>query len=237
MSIARLVSGLLKYVRTYKEPLNYEQGYKVVSNFLHSWFDYKVKGKENIPEPPVIVCSNHSSFLDMLVLAESVYPAKVSYLAKPEFFMYDRIMRKISKKYHLENLLGRTMEKAGKIVTDHSVEWGAIKINRKDVKKSALKQYVELAKTKNLGIFPEGHRTKTGELQELKPGAVIIMKRSGTPILPVGIQGTYHFLKDFLYKKRKIRVNIGEPINPKQYKKAEEALQELEKRIKNLINA
>jgi len=40
-------------------------------------------------------------------------------------------------------------------------------------------------------IFPEGSRTPTGKLTQLKPGFTVIAKRAGVPIMPVAIVGAY----------------------------------------------
>jgi 1-acyl-sn-glycerol-3-phosphate acyltransferase len=258
-SIPRLLFGLLKYVRTYKEPLKYDRGYEIISQFLNSWFDYKINGRENIPQQnKFIACTNHASFLDMLVLSAAIYPARVSYLAKPEFFRYDEIMREKSKKHNLENYLGSILEKAGKIVTDHAIEWGAIKLQQKGLKISSLKYYTEQAQEKNIGIFPEGHRstpkrkynskkkglwaaltepqTTETNLQKLRGLAANLMLRTGNPILPIGIKGNYNITPWFLFTKRAIEVNIGEPMYAADYTGKREVLKELEKRITNLIN-
>lgn len=256
-SLHRLVFGLMKYVRTYEKPLTYPEGYSVISSFLHDWFDYKVNGKGNIPKPPFIICANHASFFDMLVLATSIYPNKVSYLAKPSFFMYDKITKTITKKLHLKNYIGATLQKAGKIVTDHAKEWGAIKIRQKGLKKTVFQYYINQAKTKNIGLFPEGHRstpsrkyknkikgilarltekqTTETELQKLQGLAAKLMIDSGNPVLPIGIKGNYNITPWFLFTKRQVEVNIGKPMYAEEYNNRKEALQEIEKRIENLL--
>jgi len=234
ITLPRLAYELLRQVRTYEKPLNYAEGYKVTSKFLRDCFDYSVNGKENIPCGKYVVCSNHTSFLDMLVLGEAFYPDKLKFLAKPAFFEYELICRKAMRKMHLAAVFGESAAKCGKIVTEYILEWGAERIDPKNVTKSDLKKYINLAKENILMIFPEGHRTKTGEMQPLQPGAMLIAQKSKNPIIPVAIEGTFQFWKDFWYKERKITVNIGEPMHPADYKKTEDALNELERRIKKL---
>jgi 1-acyl-sn-glycerol-3-phosphate acyltransferase len=257
ISLPKLAVKLLQYARTYDKPLTYPEGYSIISSFLQDWFDYKITGRENIPESPFIICANHASFLDMLMLAAAVYPHRVSYLAKPEFFMYDKILQRLAKTAHLENAFGATLQKAGKIVTDHAKEWGAIRIKQRGLKKTVFKYYVDQAKTKNIGIFPEGHRStpsrkyksktsrmmarlteeKTTEtdLQKFQGLAAKLMIDSGNSILPIGIRGNYNITPWFLLTKRQIEVNIGEPMDAREYTDRKAALQELEHRIKKLI--
>ena len=45
-----------------------------------------------------------------------------------------------------------------------------------------------------LTVFPEGTRSRTGELGDPKPGVAMLATRTGAPILPVGISGTDRFL-------------------------------------------
>ena len=55
-------------------------------------------------------------------------------------------------------------------------------------------------------MFPEGTRSKTGELGEFKGGAVLIASRANVPIVPIKISGNY---KPF----SKMTLTIGEPIH------------------------
>lgn len=42
-----------------------------------------------------------------------------------------------------------------------------------------------------LCMFPEGTRTRTGELAEFRPGALLILRRAPVPVVPVGVRGTF----------------------------------------------
>jgi 1-acyl-sn-glycerol-3-phosphate acyltransferase len=62
-------------------------------------------------------------------------------------------------------------------------------------------------------VFPEGTRTKTGEIGDFKRGAFLIAARSGLPIVPVAIKGTFPLLsfKPFKITGGKIMIKYGEP--------------------------
>lgn len=62
-------------------------------------------------------------------------------------------------------------------------------------------------------VFPEGTRTKTGEMGDFKRGAFLIAARSGLPIIPVAINGTFPLLsfKPFRIKGGKVTVKYGDP--------------------------
>jgi 1-acyl-sn-glycerol-3-phosphate acyltransferase len=67
----------------------------------------------------------------------------------------------------------------------------------------------------SLGIFPEGTRTETGEIQQLKRGFVSVLKESGIDLLPVHIRGTFALKpkgKLTLNPRERIEVSIGAPV-------------------------
>jgi 1-acyl-sn-glycerol-3-phosphate acyltransferase len=55
-----------------------------------------------------------------------------------------------------------------------------------------------------LGIAPEGTRSTTGQLQEGKPGIVMLAQKTGVPVVPVGISGTETYYKNLLRLRRPI---------------------------------
>jgi len=66
-------------------------------------------------------------------------------------------------------------------------------------------------------MFPEGTRTGNGELQEFKEGAFILAKDTGTPILPIVLDGSGNALprKGFWFReKQTFRVRVLDEISP-----------------------
>jgi 1-acyl-sn-glycerol-3-phosphate acyltransferase len=70
-----------------------------------------------------------------------------------------------------------------------------------------------LLKNKNVGLFPEGTRSYDGKLREFRRGAALLAIKTGRPILPCAILGTYEALprRVKLPKFVPIKVKIGKP--------------------------
>lgn len=72
-----------------------------------------------------------------------------------------------------------------------------------------------LAKNKNLGLFPEGGVSRNGSLREFKRGAALLAMKTGRPVVPCAIQGTYEaFPRNAKFPKffQSINLKIGKPI-------------------------
>jgi 1-acyl-sn-glycerol-3-phosphate acyltransferase len=68
-----------------------------------------------------------------------------------------------------------------------------------------------------LTIFPEGTRSRTGQLGDPKPGVAMLAARTGAAILPVGISGTDRFLGRGSRLPRlgsRIVIRVGKPFTP-----------------------
>lgn len=72
-----------------------------------------------------------------------------------------------------------------------------------------------LAKGWSVIVFPEGTRSRTGELGPFRPGVALIAKRSGRPVLPVRITGTHAILPPGARWPRRgqVEVRFGEPLS------------------------
>jgi 1-acyl-sn-glycerol-3-phosphate acyltransferase len=144
---------------------------------------------ENIPASgPVILAINHMSHIDTPVLF--VNPTRPDITAL------------VTTKYK-ENWFVR-------VFTDIA---RGIWIDRDIADFTAIRKASEiLAKGWVLGIAPEGTRSKTGEMQEGKPGTIMLALKSGAPIVPVALTGTEDALKKLMRLRRPhITVTFGEP--------------------------
>lgn len=146
-------------------------------------------GAENMPKTGgVLVVPNHASFIDPTTIA-SGFDREVHFLAKRELF---------------KGALGRFLQK----VNTHP-------ISRSGVDRTALKLCIDLlSQGKALMLFPEGTRTKDGEIQPIRPGAAMIASQAGVPLLPVFIDGSLEVMgTDAKFpKRRKVIVYVGKII-------------------------
>ncbi len=160
--------------------------------FYRLKYKLRIYGRENIPKKGCfIVAPNHESHLDPPLIGV-VFIRPLRYFAKIELF-----------KYPVFSMLIRSM--------------GAVPIspNPRDLKR-LFRWTKYFADTKQpFVIFPEGRRTKDGELQPGRPGIGFIVQQTRLPVVPVYIDGTFEALpigSSWLSPSR-ITVRIGSPID------------------------
>jgi 1-acyl-sn-glycerol-3-phosphate acyltransferase len=89
----------------------------------------------------------------------------------------------------------------------------------------------------NVLIFPEGTRSADGQLHPFKPGVGRLLKRSGAPVLPVGIVGAHHLwprTRRFPMRGR-LEVRLGQAWRPATNDSTQAICAELRRRVATLI--
>ena len=160
-----------------------------------------VKGLENLPkDQPFVLASNHNSFIDAIVLAVVI----TKYLKKKKIYV-------ISAMFFLFDILSNLF---------FSEFGGTIRLKKK-VRGSYLKPAIKQLKKGNIiCIFPEGIPSKKTHLRKGKTGVARLVLSGKVPVVPVGIQGTLYIwsrLKWLPRPKKKVIIQIGKPINFRQY--------------------
>lgn len=170
---------------------------KIVKGFLKSlyYIFYRIKITGSVPETgPYIICANHLNYLDAAAIV-LMNERKVHFVGKEDLFRFG-ILRWLA---HLFDII-------------------PIKRNMQDME--AMKRCIKVVKNGDLlGIFPEGTRKGLEKNGKAKNGASYMAIKTGTPIIPVGISGTF---KPF----SKIHINYGEPIDLSSYKGADKEKQD-----------
>lgn len=127
-----------------------------------------VIGMENIdPKQAYVVVLNHQSMVDIL----SIYnlPLVFKWVSKKEVYRIPLVGRLLLM--HGDIVINRASAKeAMQLVHSKGKEW--------------------LKKGASVSIFPEGTRSKDGEIHNFKAGAFILAKDAGVPILPIVLDGT-----------------------------------------------
>jgi 1-acyl-sn-glycerol-3-phosphate acyltransferase len=113
----------------------------------------------------------------------------------------------------------------------------AIPIDREGTGLGGIKESLRrLKRGEMVLIFPEGTRTRNGELGVFRPGFTTLAVRSGAAILPVAIEGAFAAWprRHKLPRLGRIRVHYGEPILPAEIAGRDdgELLAEVERRIR-----
>jgi len=158
----------------------------------------QMHGLEHIPAGQrCVLVANHTSAADIPILFGHL-PFQFRVIAKESLFKIP--------------ILGWCMRLAGYISIDRSNPKKAIR-SLKQAAKRLREGYPAL-------VFPEGTRSKTGELQPFKMGAFLLAIEAGVPVVPVGISGSFDILVRDSMRIRpgvQVHVYIGPPINTEDY--------------------
>ncbi len=152
--------------------------------YFKTCYNFKVEGLENIPKTgALIIAGNHLSNADPPAIGSFAGLVRDSrFVAKKELFAIPG--------------LGWFFRRSGYIPVDRARTIGDF---------GALKEVVSaLEKDQSVVMFPEGTRSKTGKPQKPKSGIGFLIYKTGAPVLPVKIEGTFGWPW-----VRKIRVKFG----------------------------
>jgi long-chain acyl-CoA synthetase len=181
-------------------------------------FDLKVTGVEKVPNNrPCIICSNHQSYLDPLVLA-SVIPADQFY----------RLFAVGTSDIFGKGLMRRLAKSLKTVVVDPDA----------NLVPAMRAGAFGLRHGLSLILYPEGERSIDGTPRIFKKGAAILSIHLQVPIVPVAIEGFYEAWprnKPFQGFKQ-LKIKFGDPILPPPESEAsEEAYEKLTAELKNRV--
>ena len=157
-----------------------------------------VTGLENIPrQGPVILASNHLSFMDSMVIP-LVVPRRVAFLAKSDYFTGTGVKGTLSRWWFRG--------------------FGMIPVDRDDTRAAQASLDAALSVLRSggaFGIYPEGTRSRDGLLYRGRTGVAWLAMTSGAPVVPVGLVGTEKLqpVGSRLPRPAKVSVQFGAPID------------------------
>lgn len=155
-------------------------------------FRIRCRGREHVPASGGgLVLSNHQSHLDP-VLVGLATDRRLNYLARDTLFKFAPF------RWLINSLDAIPLDREG-------LGLGGLKETLKRLKRGEL-----------VLIFPEGTRTRDGEVGTLKPGFCALARRAGVPLLPVAIDGAFDSWprSQMLPGPAVIHIQFGEPLEP-----------------------
>ncbi|MFH1683722.1 MAG: lysophospholipid acyltransferase family protein [Candidatus Margulisiibacteriota bacterium] len=171
----------------------------------------EVIGRENIPkDKPVLIAANHQGFADILIVLAAM-PVYFRFAIKKELFSIP--------------FFGWYLKKAGYFPIDRKIIL------------SVYKTVEVMEKIFNEGdsvlIFPEGTRSKTGQLGVFKRGSLVTALETGCPVIPISISGSYNIMPrgNLFAWPHPVRLTISPPV----YITAEETYDNRVKEIRDAV--
>jgi 1-acyl-sn-glycerol-3-phosphate acyltransferase len=172
----------------------------VLSLLVYVFLRPQVTGLHNVPRRgPVIIASNHLSFIDSIILP-LVVPRHVTFIAKAEYWT------------------GRGLK--GRVSRWFFTTMGHIPVDREDPRagQRSLEDALQVLRRGDaFGIYPEGTRSRDGRLQKGHTGVAWLALAGTAPVVPVALRGTDRVQpvgRRLPRPTRGIRVEFGVPIDP-----------------------
>jgi len=163
-------------------------GFRAIYRFYFTW---RVYNAERVPlTGPVILASNHASFLDPPLVGAGL-KRDINYLARETLFRFP--------------VVGWVLR-----------NWNSVPVDREGGGAAGLRAILDrLLDGGAIILFPEGTRTRTGELQPARSGIGLTVIKSTAPVVPVRVFGTYRAFGRHMRFPRplhRVSVKYGEPM-------------------------
>ena len=178
--------------------------YRFLYHFFRMFFVVtcclRVRGRDFEPqEGGVLVVSNHQSYLDPILVGLSC-ERRLNFLARSTLFRFAPL------RWHLNSL-------------------DTIPIDREGIGMGGLKETLRRLKRQEMVlVFPEGTRSRDGEVGPLKPGFCVLARRGNVPLLPVAVAGAFEAWPRRKWTPRPAVINlqVGPPLWPVDFQQLDD---------------
>jgi 1-acyl-sn-glycerol-3-phosphate acyltransferase len=170
--------------------LSYWLGWTFFRFLYRFYFRWRIYNPERVPlTGPVILASNHASYLDPPLVGSALH-REINYLARETLFRFP--------------IVGAILR-----------SWNAVPVDRDGGSPSGLRNILNrLQKGGGIILFPEGTRTRDGNLQKARSGVGLTVIKSKAPVVPVRVFGTYEAFGRHMKvpKPHRVIVKYGVPM-------------------------
>ncbi|QHI72247.1 lysophospholipid acyltransferase family protein [Aminipila terrae] len=185
-----------KNIYKYRELEDYEKEKEYILKATSTWgkrivndlnIKINVMGKDNLPENgPVVFVANHQGYGDIPVCCAVLDKFQTGFIAKSS-------LKKLP-------FYGEWIQNIRSVMLD-----------REDPRESL--RAIETAigfinQGFSIVVFPEGHRSKGGEMSEFKKGSLRLATKPGVPVIPISIEGTYRLFEEKGYMQGNFTVDF-----------------------------
>jgi 1-acyl-sn-glycerol-3-phosphate acyltransferase len=156
-----------------------------------TYFRWRVLHPERVPKTgAVLLASNHASFLDPPLVGSGLR-RECTFLARDTLFRF-RFTRWLLS------------------------HWQAVPIDRDGGGATGMRRILEaLSRERAVILFPEGTRTRDGQLQHVRSGVGLLVAKSEAPVVPVRVWGTFEaYGRNVKFPKpKRVTVKYGQPLH------------------------
>ncbi|MEZ4599810.1 MAG: AMP-binding protein [Syntrophotaleaceae bacterium] len=184
---------------------------------MRLYFRLQVEGRENLPDKgPLVLAPNHLSSLDPLIIAAALdrkHLHETYWAGWAGIMFHNAVARSISR-------LGRAFPVDPQRAVVSSLAFGALVLRRR----------------RTLVWFPEGERSRTGEMQSFRPGLGLLLRHYPVPVLPTLIRGSYKALPrgTWIPRRKPLRLVFGKTCDVNQLMEESEGKTEPERLVRSL---
>ncbi len=169
----------------------------ITMNWLMSLLRVRVtvEGREKLPAEPCVIVSNHRSDFDPMTMLAVLRERNLVYISKESNFKIPIVGSFI---YHA----------------------GFLAIDRNNARR-ALRTLAGAAEMMNrigvdVGIYPEGTRSRTGKMLRFKSGAFVLAQSANAPVVVLATTGTEKISKNVPFRATKVKMQVLEVLDAKR---------------------